>query len=383
MSFILTIQAVDNDSDFYISIGISKPLWPGGATRFVVATYNFEIIATISSALFLHINAAVARGEFSCGVFASGKIRKWLTDLNTHLYALRVRDTDLNLGQLISLATETVNEPIRFVVGRQLETIPWEITSPGRTTGAKMLGSLAFVCGNLFDVDDQTDSDRNVVSRRAVEIPFEDAVHIRAAGDDRLAGANDEESFIRRPAAIATGTIAPHISSSLPASEADFFQHFAPDKYGVVHIFSHCDYPDQTAGFRLHVSSAYPLGVTAFYRNNAFFQPRAFHFLNVCSGAPTPANRRKSLVEYMASQQNAAAIIASLVTVRSDAAVEMARAFYRHFLPAKSGTAGRSIADAMFMARQELWHRGIPAGFLYRAYGHPETRLSPARPIAS
>lgn len=374
MSIKFTIQAVDNGGDFYISVGVSRPLWKGSGNKFIVETYNHPFVFEASSQVFALVNDLVGEEDLTPRDFREVVLREKLDALDLAIYSMRVKNTHYTLGQLLGIAIASSENPIEFVVGRLLESIPWEITSPnGHING--MLGSVAFISGNLFDVDDGRFM-RSTKSKRPSIIPFSGTVHIRAAGNDTLVGANDEEVFVRHPNPTTLGTLAPAVSD--PHSEPAFFQHFAPDNYSVVHIFSHCDYDDPLgSGFRLHVTNSYPLGVSAFYSNQVMLQPRVLHFLNVCEGAPTQSNKNRSLVEYMSKQQDAAAVVASLVLVRSRAAVDMAKAFYSYFLPADADGAGQSIAEAMYNARKELWERGIAAGFLYRAYGNSGTKLEP------
>jgi hypothetical protein len=190
-----------------------------------------------------------------------------------------------------------------------------------------------------------------------------------------LARAQEECNVVTRPSPIVVGRLAPAIKSR--HEERDFFHHFNSEGYEIAHFFCHCSY--DVDGFVLTVSTDYPLKSGAFHEYRARFPDSAFHFVNVCAGAPTPENRQRSFLEYLYDQQRANSVVASLISVRSAEAVDMARAFYDGYLPKTASESGRSAAEALWEARQQLLKSPScsPVGYLYRVYGRPDARLVP------
>lgn len=340
--------------------------------------YNFGRVEALAADVYRRIHTLVDTGPFTPQSLADPQLAALLSDLGTHLFGIRFSQHGLTLGELMSrVIAETADGTPLVSVDPVLGQIPWELTRlpdhPDRP-----LGDLVHVCGSLEGSPGDDDVHEGLLAVSAIGAgrrahPFEGSVEIRAAGDRALAGGDEEAAYLDGARGTMVARVAPAVRA--PADEAPFFGHFGAEGYDIVHLFAHCAY-DQD-GFVIGVTESYELGTLRFKQHGAAFRPGAFHFLNVCSGAPTPANRTRSLVEYVQGEQGAGAVLATLATVRSRSAWHMARAFYEAFLPPTPGVAGPPAVAALAQARRSLLAEGNAEGYLYRMYGRPDVRLVP------
>jgi len=351
--------------------------WPELSDRLTAISYNHARLIELSGRVYQHLQRLVAKLQpFGFDAFDDPELRTDLGDLNTLLYGMSFPAVGKTLAEVIEAVSAHHPGRPTLAVNSDLGLVPWEVTSPDlKIERRRMLAHRLNICGMLSGLDEAPSESlyapRPFTWGRA-PLTYGDTLNIYAAGDHSLTLAADEDALVRAPGGFTTGKVAPPVST--PADEADFFAHFRGHGYEIAHFFSHCSY-DQN-GFKLYVTTTYPLGVMDFHRHHAMFKANAFHFLNVCSGAPRPQTRGKSLVEFVDGQA-AGGVIASLIDVRSSAAVDLAKAFYAQFLPKTPGETGPPASEALWAARERLAEDGRAAGYLYRAYGRPDAYLTP------
>ena len=374
------LEAIQRDDRSYrITLRLRNPLHAGWPAKLVADPYNYPRMVELSHEVYATLNQFVSETQFAPGQLNDARLKKHLEPLNNLLYGMRFPEVNRSLGEILAEVIVR-RKPLLLSVNNEIGMLPWELTS--LAPGTPLLGSLLQIYGSLAHKHEAASEELNldgilevgaVKGASRAPLTFETGLRIRGAGDHRLAGAAAEEALILNPGGITTGTIAPWVSSK--ATEPAFFSHFGPAGYEIVHFFNHCRY--DANGFMLSVSNKYNLGILDFNSHRAEFPRNAFHFLNVCSGAPSPATRHRSLVEYVVRQHSAGGLIASMIAVRSNAAVEMAREFYARFLPKEHGSSGLPAVEALSGARDALWNNGMAAGYLYRAYGRPDAFLVP------
>ena len=375
------LEAIQRDDKSYrITLRLRTPLHNGWPAKLVAAPYNYPRLVDLAKKVYVTLNRLVRETQFTPAQLDDGDLRRDLEPLNNLLYGTRFPEVNRTLGEILQEVIDESKTPILVSVNDEIGQLPWELTS--LAPGTPPLASFVQIYGSLTHRSEATTEELNlggmlevgvVTGAGRAPLTFEGGLRIRGAGDHMLADAAAEDHLIRNPGGITTGSVAPPVSSR--ATETAFFSHFGPAGYEIVHFFSHCSY--DANGFMLTVSNTYNLGILHFNSHRAEFPRNAFHFLNVCSGAPNPATRHRSFVEYVDRQHDAGGLVASLIAVRSNAAVEMAREFYARFLPKAPGDSGLPAADALAGARDTLWARGMAAGYLYRAYGRPDAFLVP------
>ena len=374
------LEAIQRDDRSYrITLRLRASLHEGWPAKLVAEPYNYPRLVELAYEVYGRLNKLVSKTQFDPAQLNDQELRKYLEPLDNLLYGMRFPEVNRSLGEILAEVIART-KPVLLSVNDEIGMLPWELTS--LAPGAPLLGSLVQIYGSLAHADEGASEQLNlggilevgkVKGAGRAPLTFDGGLRIRGAGDRRLAGAAAEEALIVSPGGITTGTIAPWVTTK--ATEPAFFSHFGAAGYEIVHFFSHCRY--DANGFMLSVSNAYNLGIMHFNSNRAEFPRNAFHFLNVCSGAPNPATRHRSLVEYVDRQHSAGGLIASLIAVRSNAAVAMAREFYERFLPKAHGSSGLPAVEALAAARNALWSRGMAAGYLYRVYGRPDAFLVP------
>ncbi len=355
--------------DFHGCVTVYKS--EGETTRTSFDIFDFQHALDLSRAVFRRVEALVRKTEFRREALSDPNLLDALAALNSALYAIRVGDggdrlRDIILSVLAGSATPTL------IVHGAMRLIPWELTTPeGDPTSSPLLGARAHIVGS-------TDSEISVdvFGGRAAYRPkprtnvvgISDPIRLRAIGNTALEGAPDEADLVVAPNVMTTGTVAPRLLKG--DSKKAFFDHFGGTDYDLVHVFAHCRYTGRE--FKLKVSDDVDLSRADFFSHEVEFPHNAFHFLNVCNGAPAPDNHSFSFVEYLAKQQAAGGMLASLTSVRSTSAVAMATAFYKEFLPSSAGLTGSSAAEALMRARESLWNQDFAAGYLYRTYGRQD-----------
>lgn len=346
--------------------------------KLVAKPYNYPRMVDLAHEVYKRLNDLVHDTPFNAEALEDSKLRQAFDPLNSLLFATKFPAIGRSLGSILAEVFAN-HDRVLLSVNDEIGMLPWELTS--LAPGTPRLGSFVHIYGSLAKPDLTPEQ---LTASSGLEVgavtgagrgprTFEGGLRIRGAGDLRLVGAAAEETLIQNPGGITTGSIAPWVSGK--ATEAAFFSHFGAAGYEIVHFFSHCNYDKN--GFLLSVSHQYELGILEFNQHNAEFPQNAFHFLNVCSGAPSPAVRYRSLVEYVDRQQSAGGLIASLIAVRSHAAEEMAKEFYARFLPKDANSSGLPASEALAEARNALWSQGLAAGYLYRAYSRPDAVLVP------
>jgi hypothetical protein len=376
--FDLRLDAMPVGQDYHGALTVHGP--GGGSTRDRIYIFDFQQVIDLSGAVFRRVGELVNAGEFSRASLADASLVSLLNRLNLSLYGIRVAEDGRTLRDVMMRVLSGPSLPTMIVSGA-MRMIPWELTSPERSSDSgEMLGGRMHIVGST-DPEVRLNSLGGRAGYRpkprtnVLAIP--NPIRLRAIGNTALDGAAAEALLVKAPNMMTTGSIAPELVRGGPKDP--LFSHFGPLGYDLVHVFAHCDYEGRE--FRLRVSDSVDLSRTDFFEHEAAFPTNAFHFLNVCNGAPNPDNRTFSLLDYLAKQHYAGGVLASLTPVRSTAAVAMASAFYAGFLPQSNQHPGRSAADALMAARLELWDQDLAAGYLYRTYGRQDVTLQPVDKI--
>lgn len=344
-----------------------------------VELFDFDHVLELSHSVIQRVEYLVENTEFKSEALADPELLERLKLLNAELYMKRISTGRTNLRDVFAELLAGTGPP-SIIVGGAMRLVPWELTTPDGAIGvAGMLGSRAHLVGATHSEPIRTVSGRPVYrpKSRLNILGVNDAVRIRTIGNMSLTGAEAEAELIKNPGSRAWGSIAPALEAG--ADKTLFFEHFGLDGYDLVHVFAHCDY--DAGVFRLGVSDKVDVTRSDFNQYDVRFPSKAFHFLNLCQGAPTPNRKEYAFVDYLALQQDAGGVVAPLTSVRSSAAVAMARAFYARFLPDDPDGFGRSASEAIMSARTALWEQGEATGYLYRAFGRHDLVLGPVAKI--
>jgi hypothetical protein len=343
----------------------------------VAEPYDYPRLLQLAQAVYAEINIQIKTNKFGKAAFSEGPLVVLMRELNNKLYALRFTNRRGNLGELLTSLMASRSRPVTIAVDGEIGLLPWELTSPNcEPERSEMLGTKAYIVGDLGGSSEPVLDCQEVPTTRVrgrAQLTFDSVLKIRAAGNASLEAADEEREIVEGPGPFAEGSVAPEVTAQ--REEASFFTFFGGEGYQIAHFFCHCDY--NTQGFYLQVSRNYSLGSPTFDQHRAEFKENAFHFVNVCAGAPTPNTKGRSFLDYLSRQQQAGGILASLTNVRSRHAVELARAFYNAYLPKTASEPGMSAAEALWEARRGLASSGSLAGYLYRVYGRPDTYLVP------
>lgn len=372
--FDLRLDAFKAGVDYFAVLTVHQP--GGGTTRRDVDLFDFQQTLDLSRRVLDRVEQLVDGGRLRRDALAEPELQSHLDALNAALFAIRLTTSGETLREVFRRVLDT-DRPPAILVGGAMRLVPWELTTPDYVQGPDgFLGSRAHITGSTDPEPGASRVDGTAVyrpRRRTNVLGVGDAVRLRAIGNMALDDAAAEARLVRAPNGITTGVVAPTLNPG--AAKAPFFNHFGLTGYELVHVFAHCDY--DAAGFALAVSDDVDLNRGDFDRHEVMFPGGAFHFLNVCCGAPTPTTQTFSFLEYMARQQMAGGVLASLTSVRSAAAVAMATEFYRAFLPGRPDVYGASAAEALLQARRALWDQDEAAGYLYRTFGRQDTVLGP------
>jgi len=372
--FDLRLDAFESGVRYFAALTVHES--NGGTTRRDIELFDFRHTLSLSRRVFARVEQLIARGSLTREALVEPDLQMHLAELNTALFAIRLTASGETLRDVFKRVLGIGRTP-GIIVGGAMRLVPWELTTPDHANGPDgFLGSRAHITGSTDPEPGGKSSDGAPIylpRRRTNILGVEDAVHLRAIGNMALEDAAAEARLVNAPNGMTTGVVAPSLTPG--AAKVPFFDHFGLTGYELVHVFAHCHYDG--GGFALAVSNDVGISRRDFDRHEVMFPGGAFHFLNVCSGAPTPATETFSFLDYMVLQQMAGGVLASLTSVRSTAAVAMATEFYRAFLPAQPNVYGATAAEALMQARRALWERDEAAGYLYRTFGRQDTVLGP------
>lgn len=368
-------------NDHALSIKVSQR---GRRTELHSATlFNIRNLQAIATDLIDQLNVLINDDSLTLEALEDPLLVDTLGRLNAAVFAARIAGSQEDLGDLLERVLKRSETPPYIVIDLDAGMFPWEFMSPARTDGIDhMLGSRAYIVGALDPAPASKRSPLGIAkrlkTRRATgrgrsTFSSSGSLRLRGVGHIALRDAQDEERLILNPPSpLASGTMSPAITNL--NEEAEFFIDLRKGEYDVVHVFAHCGY--RARSFELEVSTGWPLAHNRFDHHRARFPEHAFHFLNVCEGAPTPATLGASFLEYVHRRHGASGIVASLAMLRSRSAAAMATAFYSEFLP-QPQTPGAPAAAALFRARQALRARGLADGYLYRMFGRGDVAHVP------
>lgn len=366
------IQIV-NHMDCTTTIEVIRNFGPSGFQNALTYIYNYDRIKNLSTSLLEEIDLVVVKRDLTEDAIRAGGIRSLLYELNTLLYRIYFHEIKLSLGELF-LEARNCSFPRSTSIGvnQTAQLIPWELSSPSNSSNiSDLLGTWANVTGTLV-----SELRKGVVLRSATKVRSRINYNIKdiivGIENNILLGAEIERDLVLTPTPVLTGSIAPPISAK--TDEIAFFKHIMRPDPSIFHIFCHCDHDE--AGFNLIVSNDYFLTAFSFYSHKAILKTNSYFFLNVCSSAPSAITQSRSILEYIDTQQHAGGVIATLTSVRSDKAAEMACAFYKSFMPVDLKTGGETAFQALRVARDRLATDGSLVGYLYRLYGRPDVRMS-------
>jgi hypothetical protein len=100
-------------------------------------------------------------------------------------------------------------------------------------------------------------------------------------------------------------------------------------------------------------------------------------FLNACEGSKLGPNGSHSFPQLFLNKNGNRGFIGAESKIPDDVAAAFSKQFYFHLL------AGKSVVDALWQAKHDLWERWYnPLGLVYTLYAYPHLRVSHPVPIS-